>query len=166
MTLTFRPFERRDWPQVWAILEPVFRAGESYPCPTEISERDAQRYWIETPQFTFVALDTGNSIAGTYYLRPDQMGLGAHICNCGYAVAARARGRGYAVVMCRHSQVEARRYGFLGMKFNLVVATNEAAIRAWKKSGMKIIGTTPKAFRHTRFGLVDAHIMYKDLTTP
>lgn len=159
-----RLFEAADWPAVWAILEPAFRAGDSYPCAVDISEAEARRYWIETPPYTFVALDDAGAIVGTYYLRPDQMGLGAHVCNCGYVVAESARGRGLAVEMCRRSQEEARRRGFLGMKFNLVVATNEAAVRAWTKSGMKIIGTTPKAFRHARLGLVDAHIMYKDLT--
>lgn len=158
-----RLFEEADWPAVWAILEPAFRAGDSYPCAVDISEAETRNYWIETPPCTFVAQDDGGAIVGTYYLRPDQMGLGSHVCNCGYVVAEAARGRGLAVEMCRHSQGEARRRGFLGMKFNLVVTTNEAAVRAWTKSGMKIIGTIPKAFRHARLGLVDAHIMYKDL---
>lgn len=161
---TIRPIEEADWPAVWAVLEPAFRAGDSYPCAVDISEAEARDYWTRTPPYTFVALADDGAVIGTYYLRPDQMGLGSHVCNCGYVVAEAARGRGLAVEMCRHSQGEARRRGFLGMKYNLVVATNEAAVRAWTKSGMKIIGTTPNAFRHARLGLVDAHIMYKDLT--
>ena len=164
MALTIRLFKESDWPDVWAILEPAFRAGESYPCDIDISEAEARRYWVETPPFTFVAFDGSGAMAGTYYMRPDQGGIGDHICNCGYVVAESARGCGYAVAMCLASQQEARQRGFTGMKFNLVVATNEAAVRAWEKSGMQIIGTTPKAFRHARLGLVDAHIMYKDLT--
>lgn len=162
--LDIRPFVHRDWPAVWAILEPAFRAGDSYPCPVDISEQEAYRYWIETPSYSFVARNATGGIVGAYYMRPDQLGIGDHVCNCGYVVSEDARRRGYAVEMCLHSQAEARRRGFLGMKFNLVVATNEAAVRAWTKSGMTIIGTTPKAFRHSRLGLVDAHIMYKDLT--
>jgi hypothetical protein len=64
-------------------------------------------------------------------MRPDQGGLGDHICNCGYVVAEQARGRGYAVEMCLQSQCEASRRGFTGVKFNLV-ATNEAAVLAWQ----------------------------------
>ncbi len=164
MALTIREFEEADWPEAWSILEPAFRAGESYPCATDITEREARRYWIETPPYVFVARDEAGGAVGTYYMRPDQGGLGDHICNCGYVVAPAARGRGHAVALCLHSQAEALRRGYTGMKFNLVVATNEPAVRAWLKGGMRIIGTTPKAFRHRRLGLVDAHIMYKDLT--
>lgn len=161
--LSIRRFEPDDWPSVWRILEPAFRAGESYPCDMDISEADSHRYWIDTPAHTYVALSESGDMVGTFYIRPDQGGLGDHVCNCGYVVALEARGRGAAVEMCRWSQEEARRLGFLGMKFNLVVAANEAAVRAWTKAGMEIIGTTPKAFRHARLGLVDAHIMFRAL---
>ena len=53
--------------------------------------------------------------------------------------------------------------GFRGMKFNLVVSTNAAAIKAWKKAGMKIIATVPAAFRHPAQGFVDAYVMFKSL---
>lgn len=163
MTLTITSFEERDWPGVWDLLRPVFRAGESYPCDRDIDEAGARRYWLETPPYVFVARDGTGATVGSYYIRPDQGGPGDHICNCGYVVSEAARGRGYAVEMCLHSQAEAAARGFLGMKFNLVVATNEAAIRAWTKSGLRIIGTTPLAFRHPGRGLVDAHIMHCSL---
>jgi hypothetical protein len=35
--------------------------------------------------------------------------------------------------MCEHSQSEAIRMGFRAMQFNIVVATNEAAVRLWQK---------------------------------
>lgn len=164
MALTIKEFSETDWSEVWSILEPAFRARESYPRAIDISEREARRYWMETSRCVFVARDDAGDAVGTYYLRPDQGWRGDHICNCGYVVAPAARGRGCAVDMCLHSQAEALRRGFTGMKFNLVVATNEPAIKAWLKRGMRIIGTTPKAFRHARLGLVDAHIVYKDLT--
>ena len=49
------------------------------------------------------------------------------------------------------------------MQYNLVVSTNERAVRLWKKHGFEIIGTLPEAFRHARLGLVDAFVMYKKL---
>jgi ribosomal protein S18 acetylase RimI-like enzyme len=39
----------------------------------------------------------------------------------------------------------------------------EGAIRLWQKLGFEIIGTLPNAFQHPRRGLVDAHVMYKQL---
>ncbi len=152
-----------DWPNVWRVLEPVFRAGESYPLPRDVSEADARRYWIKTDGWNGVARNEAGNILGVYYLRPDQGGPGDHICNAGYVVAEAARGRGLAGELCLHSQDRARAMGFRGMKFNLVVSTNTGAIKAWKRAGLEIIGTIPGAFRHPREGFVDAHIMYKAL---
>jgi ribosomal protein S18 acetylase RimI-like enzyme len=65
--------------------------------------------------------------------------------------------------MCQHSIDFAREKGFLGMQFNMVVSSNEVAVRIWKNFGFSIIGTIPQAFRHQRLGLVDAYIMFKNL---
>lgn len=159
--IRIRPFEKEDWPAVWQIIEPVFRAGETYPFATDISEDEAYNVWVLMPAVTFVALDNHNHIAGTYYLKANQPALGAHVCNCGYIVDEKNRGKGIASAMCEHSQHEALTRGFLAMQFNLVVSTNETAIRVWKKNGLKIIGTLTKAFHHQRLGFVDALIMYK-----
>ena len=51
------------------------------------------------------------------------------------------------------------------MQFNLVVSTNERAIRLWKRLGFHVVGTLPRAFRHQRLGFVDALVMYKKLAT-
>jgi len=152
-----------DWPDVWRVLEPAFRAGESYPLPRDVSEEDAKRYWIKTDGFNAVARDRNGAVLGVYYLRPDQGGPGDHICNAGYVIAEAARGRGLATALCLQSQDQARAMGFRGMKFNLVVSTNEAAVKAWKKAGMEIIGTVPGAFRHPAQGSVDAYVMFKTL---
>jgi ribosomal protein S18 acetylase RimI-like enzyme len=85
------------------------------------------------------------------------------VCNCGYVVAADARGRGIATSLCEHSQNEARSMGFRAMQFNLVVSTNEHAIRLWKRLGFAVAGVLPRAFRHVRLGYVDAFVMYKSL---
>ena len=67
------------------------------------------------------------------------------------------------VVCVGCSLEEARKAGFLAMQFNLVVSTNEPAVRLWKKMGFAIVGTLPKAFRHPTLGLVDAFIMHRFL---
>ncbi len=153
----------RDWAEVWGVLEPAFRAGESYPLPRDVSEEDAKRYWIKTDGYNAVARDRAGAVVGVYYLRPDQGGPGDHVCNAGYVIAEAARGKGYATALCLQSQKQARAMGFRGMKFNLVVSTNAAAIKAWKKAGMEIIGTVPAAFRHPEQGFVDAYVMFKAL---
>ena len=164
-SITVRLFEDRDWPATWEIIQPVFRAGETYAFSTEITEKEAHRVWIDLPSATFVAVDERNEILGTYYIKPNQPALGNHVCNCGYIVSGNARGRGVASTMCEHSQREAVARGFLSMQYNLVAATNESAVRLWKKHGFELIGTLPEAFRHSQLGLVDAHVMYKKLET-
>lgn len=152
-----------DWPQIWRVVEPVFRQGETYPFAREIPEGEARVAWMERTAARYVALDAMDSVVGTYYIRPNQPGLGAHVCNCGYVVSEAARGQGVATRMCEHSQDEARRRGFRAMQFNLVVSTNESAFRLWQKLGFELVGTLPGAFLHARRGYVDAHVMYKRL---
>jgi ribosomal protein S18 acetylase RimI-like enzyme len=49
------------------------------------------------------------------------------------------------------------------MQFNLVVSTNERAVRLWQHMGFEIVGRIPKAFRHPTVGLVEAYVMYRAL---
>jgi len=159
--ITIRRFQEQDWAETWEIIEPVFHAGETYAFSPDITAEEAHKVWIATPAATFVAVNSNNNILGTYYIKKNQPALGAHVCNCGYIVANNARNKGLAALMCDHSQTQAVSMGFLAMQYNLVVATNESAVHLWKKKGFEIIGTLPKSFRHSRLGLVDAHVMYK-----
>lgn len=163
MTLHVTEQTQADWPEVWRVLEPVVRAGESYPLPLDFGEEQTRIFWTQRNGFNAVARDEAGKVVGVYYLKPDQGGPGNHICNAGYAIAPQARGKGYAVALCLESQERARAMGFRGMKFNLVVATNEGAVKAWKKAGMAIIGTVPGAFRRPSGEFADAYIMFKAL---
>lgn len=161
--LEIRAFETQDWAGVWSVLEPVLRAGESYPLATDISEAEARRLWIDVPAATVVAVDDQHGIVGSYYLKPNQPALGSHVCNCGYVVVAGARQQGIGGALCEHSQRLAVSLGFRAMQYNLVVATNEPAVRLWQRQGFDIVGRLPGAFRHAERGFVDAFVMYKTL---
>src|SRR5438477_10487017 len=121
---------------IWRILRPTIRASETYTLPGDMSEADAIAYWTGPDRETFVA-DEDGLILGTYYLRPNQRGGGAHVANCGYVTAPEATGRGVARRMCEHSLRQARDRGFRAMQFNFVVATNERAIRLWQRLGFE-----------------------------
>jgi GNAT superfamily N-acetyltransferase len=162
MTLAIRPATPADDDAIWAILEPVFRAGETYPIPRDISRADALAYWHTTGHSVFVA-DDADTIVGTYYLRANQRGGGSHVANCGYMVAADASGRGVARAMCMHSLDVARERGFTAMQFNFVVATNERAIGLWHSCGFDTVGRLPRVFHHPRLGPVDALVMVRAL---
>ena len=152
-----------DWPAIWRIVEPVFRRGDTYTFSPSITEAEARVVWMEVPQATFVAIDDDGNVLGTYYIKHNQPGGGAHVCNCGYIVSEDAQGKGIATQMCLHSQEQAVALGFRAMQFNFVVSTNEGAIRLWKRLGFDVVGTLPRAFRHPTRGYVDALVMFKSV---
>jgi ribosomal protein S18 acetylase RimI-like enzyme len=163
--VSIRRFEEADWSAVWPFLRATFEAGDTYVFSPQSTEAEIHRAWIEVPDAVYVACESDDRILGTYYIKPNQPGLGAHVCNCGYVVAPEARGQGLATLMCEHSQLEAVAMGFHAMQFNLVVSTNDRAVQLWQKLGFAVVGNLPRAFRHLRFGYVDALVMYKEIGT-
>ena len=113
--LTIRRAVADDTSAIWSILEPVFHAGETYMIARDISKDNAIRYWCGPSHETFVAED-GGRILGTYYLRANQGGGGAHVANCGYITAPEAQGRGIARAMLSHSLERAGGRGFSWMR--------------------------------------------------
>jgi ribosomal protein S18 acetylase RimI-like enzyme len=147
---------------IWRVLEPIVRAGETLMLPVDMDEPALLAYWRQAGHEVFAA-EEASTVAGTYYLRANQQGGGAHIANCGYATAPAASGRGIARAMCLHSLKRAKARGFHGMQFNCVVASNERAVRLWQSCGFEIVGRVPDTFRHPRLGLVDTLVMYRRL---
>jgi ribosomal protein S18 acetylase RimI-like enzyme len=149
-----------DFDQIWPIFHEIVSAGDTYAIDRNTRREEALNLWLRKPQKTFVVEDRGE-ILGTYYIKANHPGPGSHVCNCGYMVASRARGRGIATAMCEHSQQIARALGYKAMQYNLVVSTNTVAIDLWKRLGFEIVGRLPKAFAHPVRGCVDAFVMYK-----
>ncbi len=151
-----------DYESVWSIFSAVVQTGDTYVYPPETTMTEMKTYWFADAMTTFVIEEDGN-ILGTYIIKPNQPGLGNHIANCGYMVAPRAHGRGIGKKLCEHSIVFARESGYKGIQFNIVVSTNEVALRLWQKSGFRITGITPKGFRHKELGFVDTYVMFREL---
>ncbi|MAT88274.1 MAG: GNAT family N-acetyltransferase [Aestuariivita sp.] len=160
--MLIRPAGPQDFEDLWRILKPSFRAGDTYTIDPNLSQSDALQYWAASDKTIFLAEVSGVPL-GTYYIRANQGGNGDHICNCGFVTAPQARGQGIATAMLEHSLAKAREIGFFAMQFNFVVETNIRAIDIWKRFGFEIIGRLPKAFRHPKNGNTDALIMYKIL---
>jgi ribosomal protein S18 acetylase RimI-like enzyme len=152
----------RDSEAIWKILEPVIRGGDTYTLPADMNSEDALAYWNSPGHEVFLA-EENDEIVGTYVLRANQKGGGAHVANCGYMTAPWATGRGVARSMCQHSLERAKSRGFRAMQFNFVVSTNERAVRLWQSMGFEIVGRLPGAFAHPALGPVDALVMYRRL---
>jgi ribosomal protein S18 acetylase RimI-like enzyme len=158
-----RPFNEADWPAVWALLHTTFLTGDTYSFAPDSTEAQIHTAWVDLPAATFVACAATGELLGTYFIKANQTGQGAHVCNCGYVVSPQAQGQGIASLMCEHSQVQAVAMGFRAMQFNMVVATNTRAVRLWQRLGYAVVGTLPGAFKHLQLGYVDALVMYKTL---
>jgi ribosomal protein S18 acetylase RimI-like enzyme len=160
--LTMRAANAEDEDAVWHILEPTFREGATYPIPQNVSREEGLAYWFAPGHSVFVA-EADGGVVGTYYLRANNRGGGAHVANCGFMTARQVFGRGVARQMCLHSLDEARKRRFTAMQFNFVIASNKRAVKLWQSCGFRIVGTLPDAFVHPEHGPVDAYVMFREL---
>src|SRR5688572_22151103 len=90
--VTIRLYESDDWPQVARVLRAIIQSGEYYTFDPATPDDEIEQIWIKTPKTssgeTYVAIDSqSNTVLGTYFLKQNWPGLGAHIANAGYAVA-------------------------------------------------------------------------------
>ncbi|MFO0831485.1 MAG: GNAT family N-acetyltransferase [Phycisphaerales bacterium] len=158
--MLIRAAEPRDAPAIGQILLPIVRAGETLAMDRGMSEREAVAQWAGPGRVAFVA-EAGGEVLGVYYIRPNQGGGGSHVCNCGYATAVGATGRGVGRAMCEHSLVQARLMGYRAVQFNFVVSSNARAVALWRSCGFAEVGRLPGAFLHPTLGCVDALVMFR-----
>ena len=86
-----RPATPADHDAIWAILEPVYRAGETYCIPQDISRGDALADWFAPPFTAFVAI-AGGRVLGTSHVGANRPGGGSHVANASFATHPDARG--------------------------------------------------------------------------
>lgn len=161
MSISIRLADAGDYDAVWSIMEPVIRAGETYALPRDMTKEDALVHWFAPDRTVFVAQEQGR-ILGTYYLRANRPGPGAHVANAGFMVAGEAGGHGIGQALCGHALATAKTKEFRAMQFNFVVASNERAVGLWQRMGFAVMGRLPGAFDHPRLGLVDALVMFQE----
>ena len=161
--MMIRKATKEDYEAVWYIFSEVVKKGDSYTFDENTDKSNLEKYWFAFDMQTYVITDEDDSIVGTYIIKYNYPGRGSHVANASYMVKPSAQGKGIGQLLLDHSLQIARKSGFLAMQFNIVVSTNKNAIYLWEKNGFSIIGTTPNGFRHKELGLVDTHIMYKEL---
>jgi len=102
---------------IWRIFHQVVQTGDTYVYVPETTREQINSLWFGDPISTYVALIDGQ-VAGTYILKPNFPGLGAHIANCSYMVDSSFRGQKIGKRMAEHSFQEAKTKGFLAMQFD------------------------------------------------
>jgi len=162
VSLSVREAGQGDADALWALLGPVFRAGETYAVPRDIGRVEALGFWCAPGVRVWLAEQGGRAL-GTAYLKPNQRGGGDHVANAGFVTAPEAAGQGVATALLDRVLAEARAAGFAAMQFNFVVETNARAIALWRRAGFETVGRLPGAFRHPVAGEVDALVMHRRL---
>lgn len=175
---TIRRAEQRDFASILDLARLVAEAGDTFPwegfgigAPEEEAQEKAllAETWLPDPgqhREAFVCeVEDFAGIAGVYVLQPNGLGRCRHVAQGAYMVNPAMRRRGLGKQLCAHSLCEAQKQHYAGMQFDMVVATNIAAIKAWTSCGFKIMCTLPRVFQHPDEGFVDAHVMFNDFSS-
>ncbi len=160
--LIIRPAHEGDGDQIWQIISAVISAGDTYVFDPDSDRETMLEVWMGNGKHSYVA-ESERRVCGTFVIKDNQPGLGSHIANASYMTRPSEFGKGIGTAMGRFSLEEAKRLGYLAMQFNIVVKSNESAVRLWKRLGFEIIGEIPDAFAHRTNGLTNAYIMYRKL---
>lgn len=160
--MVIRTAEEKDHATLWRIIQPVISKGDTYVFLPETGQSEMLEYWCGPDKFCYIA-ELEGEIVGTFVIKDNLPGLGAHVANASFMVAHEFQGRGIGKKMGAYALQEAKRLGYRAMQFNVVVKTNLAAVKLWERLGFEIIGEIPEAFHHSKLGFVNAYIMYRKL---
>ncbi len=147
MSITVSEFSSENADEAIRIWNEVVKEGQAFP-QTDMLDHDSGVKFFESQSYTGVAFDdeTGDAV-GMYILHPNNVGRCGHICNASYAVDSRMRGKHIGEILVKDCIKRAGDIGFKILQFNAVVATNERALRLYKKLGFTQLGVIPKGFK-------------------
>lgn len=160
--IILRNAAEHDHDKIWQIIHEVIKKGDTYVFSPDSSRERMLDYWCSEHCHTYVA-EIGDAIAGTFIIKDNQPDLGSHVANASFMTSSKHSGKGVGTAMGKFALKEAKRLGYESMQFNIVVKTNDVAVRLWKKLGFQIVGEVPDAFLHKEQGYVNAFIMWRKL---
>lgn len=146
MNITVRKLEDKTANDAIRIWNEVVKEGKAFPQLETLDNNSGRRFFNEQ-SYTGVAVDeeTGN-VVGMYILHPNNVGRCGHICNASYAVDSNMRGKRIGELLVKDCIQQARKIGFKILQFNAVAATNDRALRLYKKLGFTQLGIIPNGF--------------------
>jgi GNAT superfamily N-acetyltransferase len=158
-----RPVAESDRGKVVEIARALVVNADTYAFDPDVGDDELWAYFAPSSRGDGFVAEADGDVVGTFVIRPNQPGPGSHVANASFAVAADARGMGVGRRMGEAALDLAARLGYLAMQFNIVIATNDAAVRLWRSLGFEIIGTVPDGFRLPDGRLADHHVMFRSL---
>jgi len=145
------------------IARELVRTADTYAYDPEIGDDELWAYWCPPERGDGFVAELDGAVVGTFVIRPNNPGPGAHVANASYAVRADVRGIGLGRQMGEASLELAAGLGYRGMQFNTVVSTNAVALHLWRSLGFRIVGTVPDGFRLPDGSTVSHYVMYRAL---
>lgn len=158
MALEFRKYSDSDLVAMQRIWNEVVSVGDAFPGEQPLSLQECRSYFAAQTLTTLAVLD--GRVVGLYILHPNNIGRAAHIANASYALDSAVRGQHIGEGLVRHCLSQLAVYGFTGLQFNAVVATNTVAIKLYEKLGFVRVGTIPCGFRLPGDVYCDIHIYF------
>lgn len=156
-------------------------AGDTFPLIEPMSEEVFAKYWLQNFAAVMIA-DVDRSLPedvltpetelnweelclGTFYVKPNYPGRSSHICNAGFLVTPKARGKGVGRKLGEAYLDYAPKLGYSYSVFNLVYETNQASWKIWDGLGFDRIGRVPRCGNLKSYPgrLIDAIVYGKDL---
>ena len=138
------------------IWNEVVRDGIAFPQVDELTEREANDFFLSQSYTGIAEDDETGEVVGLYILHPNNVGRCGHICNTSYAVRSDKRGLHIGEQLVKDSLATGARLGFTLLQFNAVVASNIHALHLYERLGFTQLGRIPRGFR-----MKDGH--YEDI---
>ena len=147
MNIKVREFNESDIQAANEIWNEVVEDGVAFPQEECLTEKSGLEFF-KSQSYTGIAYDeeTGD-IVGLYILHPNNIGRCGHICNASYAVKSTQRGKQIGEILVTDCLKKAKEIGYGVLQFNAVVATNQYALKLYKKLGFVQLGVIPNGFR-------------------
>ncbi|OEJ99800.1 GNAT family N-acetyltransferase [Roseivirga misakiensis] len=160
--MEIRKATKADHEAIWGIAEKVIATCESLVFAPDTSRERMLAFWCNRKKHVFVAT-LEEQVVGTFFISDNQPGLGAHVANAGYMTDPAFEGKGIGTAMGKYSLEEARNMGYKSMQFNIVLKSNEHAVKLWQRLGFEIVGEVPEVFAHPTKGLINSYVMWQRL---
>lgn len=141
---TVRKLTEKDIPEAVSIWNKVVEEGKAFPQTEYLDEKSGAEFFAQQTYTAVAELD--GEVVGMYILHPNNIGRCGHICNASYAVKYGMRGKHIGEALVTDCLEQAKAHGFGILQFNAVVASNEPALKLYKKLGFVQLGTIPMGF--------------------
>lgn len=147
MNIKVREFNESDIQAANEIWNEVVEDGVAFPQEECLTEKSGLEFF-KSQSYTGIAYDEEtDDIVGLYILHPNNIGRCGHICNASYAVKSTQRGKQIGEILVTDCLKKAKEIGYGVFQFNAVVATNQYALKLYKKLDFVQLGVIPNGFR-------------------